>query len=382
MSHPSTYAAPSIDEKPTYFSRFGGLWADQSNAPQLIDQKLADGVMTAAEAELFRTWVRQGYVVLKDAVPHDVIDLLLADCRRFWSGEDPRLRAVTEGSAQHVSPNPTLWATPGCRLLDVYFYSVAARRVMFAAPIARFLHLLFERDILAFQSLSFEQGSQQGMHQDTAYVVVSSPLEMAASWIALEDVQPGAGALRYYEGSHRLPEFCFSGEHKYWDPQRDGPAQHDQFARGLHTNAEAMGLPIREFQARKGDVLLWHADLAHGGCPITHANPKVSRRSLVTHYCPYNVAPNYFQAAPDHRARLRFAKGCYYSSWDYLAAEPLPSEQPTTPAHEAPRSLYPATPLSRARRVYQRIKPILRPVVPAFARTAGRTLIHALTRRG
>ena len=64
------------------------------------------------------------------------------------------------------------------------------------------------------------------MHQDTAYVVTSSPLELAAAWIALEDVTPGSGELMYYRGSHRLPEYAFAGERKHWDAERDGEAPH------------------------------------------------------------------------------------------------------------------------------------------------------------
>ena len=70
--------------------------------------------------------------------------------------------------------------------------------------------MIFDDSPLLFQSLSFEKGSQQGMHQDTAYIVVDSPLELAASWIALQDVEPGSGELMYYEGSHRLPEYLSS----------------------------------------------------------------------------------------------------------------------------------------------------------------------------
>ena len=360
-------AVPEGSTNAAYFSRFGGFWIDRSDAVRVLEEKLASGWLTAAEALLFREWHRQGYVVLEKAVAPDVIDQINADCRRFWSGQDPRLRAVESGSGKHVPPTPALWATPGCRLLDIYFYSAAAREAIFSAPIVRFLNLLFERDLLAFQSLTFEQGSQQGIHQDTAYVVVSSPLEMAASWIALEDVQPGAGELSYYEGSHRLPEFLFGETRREWNPEIDGPEQHAQFSLDLHTNAKKMGLPLRQFGAKKGDVLIWHADLAHGGAAITHVNPQVTRRSLVTHYCPYDVEPRYFQAAPNHRARTRFAKNCYYGSWDYLAADRLPaSSAPTT----EPRSSI----LSPVDHVFEKIKPVLEPFLPAFVRAAGNRL--------
>jgi hypothetical protein len=42
------------------------------------------------------------------------------------------------------------------------------------------------------------------------------------------------------------------------------------------------GLQPKYFLARKGDVLFWHANLFHGGSPIS--NPDSSRRALVCHY--------------------------------------------------------------------------------------------------
>ena len=34
-------------------------------------------------------------------------------------------------------------------------------------------------------------------------------MELIASWIALEDVQPGSGELMYVPGSHRFEVFIF-----------------------------------------------------------------------------------------------------------------------------------------------------------------------------
>lgn len=71
---------------------------------------------------------------------------------------------------------------------------------------------MFERPAVGFQSLYFRWGSQQAVHQDTAFVKVSSPMEFAASWIALEDIKSGSGELEYYIGSHRLDDYCFTGD--------------------------------------------------------------------------------------------------------------------------------------------------------------------------
>ncbi|MBD2774698.1 phytanoyl-CoA dioxygenase family protein [Iningainema tapete] len=160
------------------------------------------------------------------------------------------------------------------------------------------------------------------MHQDPAYVVLSSPTKMAASWIALEDIEAGSGELIYYEGSHRIEEFLFKGIYKHWDGE--DIEMHHEYLKTLHTKCQQMNLALKKFQPKKGDVLIWAVDLVHGGSEITHPNPNVTRRSLVTHYCPYDVNPNYFRFISDNRVKVKFKEGCYYSSYHYKMSNSIP----------------------------------------------------------
>jgi phytanoyl-CoA hydroxylase len=149
------------------------------------------------------------------------------------------------------------------------------------------------------------------MHQDTAFVVTMSPLELAASWIALEDIRPGSGELMYLDGSHRLPEYLFSGKYKHWNPKRDGDEQQAEWQDLMSRNAELMRLEKQTFLPKKGDVLIWSADLAHGGSPVS--NPSLTRKSLVGHYCPNRVEPFDFKIHPERRGKARFDGGLYAS---------------------------------------------------------------------
>ena len=297
-----------------YHSCFGGLWTDMADAHEEVKAKLSAGIITDEERQLLDFWIDKGYVIIPNAVPHDVIDQINSDVEKVWNDLDIRVNAQ---SANYGSAplNPSKRHEPGYRILDFYALYPANLKAIFADKIRRFIEIIFERDILAFQSLSFERGTQQAMHQDPAYVVLSSPMEMVATWIALEDIEPGSGELIYYEGSHRIEDFLFNGIHKHWD---GGDLKiHFNFMESLHKKSEAMNLPLNKFKPKKGDVLIWAADLVHGGSEITHPNPNITRRSLVTHYCPNNVNPNYFSYLPEHRIKLKFKKGCYYSSSHY-----------------------------------------------------------------
>lgn len=105
------------------------------------------------------------------------------------------------------------------------------------------------------------------------------PSHLAAAWIALEDVHIDSGPLFYYPGSHTIGKFnfgngiFFNGQSTY-DP--------NDFAKYLDDTCQKAGLEKKTLLIKKGDVLLWHAALAHGGDEIR--NPALTRKSFVCHY--------------------------------------------------------------------------------------------------
>ena len=66
---------------------------------------------------------------------------------------------------------------------------------MTSQKVMEFLAAIFDGRPEAFQGLTFVwNGSQQAIHKDTAYVKIdTSPMHLAATWLALEDIQPGTG---------------------------------------------------------------------------------------------------------------------------------------------------------------------------------------------
>jgi ectoine hydroxylase-related dioxygenase (phytanoyl-CoA dioxygenase family) len=172
----------------------------------------------------------------------------------------------------------------------------------------RFIKLIFERPVLAHQSLFFFKGSQQPIHQDTAFVRISSPMELVASWTALEDVQPGSGELVYYPKSHEFPEFLFEGKYKWAPPGSD---ELNLYYEHLNACAEARSIPKTKLRVKKGDVVIWSADFAHGGGEIE--DPSKSRLSIAVHFCPINDYPMYLHYMK-RRNIVRAGDGIFYWS--------------------------------------------------------------------
>ena len=301
-------------EVPQFRSRFGGLWTDLNNAIQLIDGKLELGMINEKESQLLRFFVENGYVVLRAAVDTEKIDKFNQDIEALATNPPPEawVSCVEGGQplARRMLPGDTEEAHKSMKLLDVYTYMQSARDVIFAPETMRFVKLVFERPVLAHQSLSFFKGTQQPLHQDTVFVRVSSPMELVASWTALEDIQPGSGELVYYPKSHEFPEFLFEGKYKWLTPS--SLAEMGRYDDHLNACAESRNIQKTKFRAKKGDVLIWSADFAHGGGEID--DPTKTRLSIAAHYCPINAYPMYvhYDGATD---TIKAGDGIYYRSW-------------------------------------------------------------------
>lgn len=293
-----------------YHSRFGGLWTDRLDAARRLEERRAAGALGDAQVETLANWMRDGVWILPGAVAPETIERLNQDIEELWRGREPLARVELDGRYLALAPE---LRREHAKLVDLYARSRAALEIALAEPIRNFLGLVFEHEPLLFQSLSFERGSEQPIHQDTAYVVVTPPLAMVAAWVALEDVREGSGELAYYPGSHRLREYTFHGV-RNWNRERDGIDAQRRYQEWLPNELDAQGFVRRHFRPRRGDVLFWNADLAHGGERIRV--PAFTRKSLVCHYCPIDAQPYYFSYRPERRQRVAHV-GSWYASAQY-----------------------------------------------------------------
>ncbi len=282
-------------------SRFGGLWTDQANALDLVDGKLDLGMINAQQADTLREWIRDGYVILKGALPSQMVEGARAELDKAYSGGFPDVVFDCDYHAPKISTFRSYHRDLPTKALDLHWQSQATRDAIFAPKILEFLYLVFQRRPMATQTLGFFRGSAQGGHQDAAYVSYSNYMHFAASWIALEDVTPGAGELFYYPGSQKLPDYLYPGENKnIIDTQRRNPQLNISSFITEHVNmlpdlCARRGIEQQRFTAKAGDVLIWSADLVHGGSPISS---DATRKSMVTHYCPKELVPLYFEDGP------------------------------------------------------------------------------------
>ena len=61
-----------------------------------------------------------------------------------------------------------------------------------------------------------------------------------------------------------------------------GPKSYDAYEKMIEQKIEETPIPKKILRAQPGDVLIWHANLFHGGEP--HPNKNKTRKSMVFHY--------------------------------------------------------------------------------------------------
>jgi hypothetical protein len=186
-------------------------------------------------------------------------------------------RALCDAAVADTEP---YFARGATRVQDAWYRSAAVRELAVWPPMRELLRAAYGRDPFPFQTLNFRRGSTQALHADTIHFSSQPERFMCGVWIALEDVRPEAGPLVYHPGSHKLP--IMTMREAGVNSGRPAPEDYGRhFEPRFAERIAATGLPRHEGLLRKGEALVWAANLAHGGSPIL--DPDSTRRSLVVH---------------------------------------------------------------------------------------------------
>ena len=113
---------------------------------------------------------------------------------------------------------------------------------------------------------------------------------MCGVWVALEDVKVDSGPLFYYPKSHKLP--YINSRDLGISSMQIKNEKHPQkfFEKHWCQSINKFQLQKKLFIPKKGEVLIWHANLIHGGEKINTKG--ITRWSQVTHYFFHNCAYN------------------------------------------------------------------------------------------
>jgi len=170
----------------------------------------------------------------------------------------------------------------GGKLMFVIHHSEIIKNIGNDPKLVEFLSFLIDGQAKLFQSINFINGSQQKTHSDSIHMTTYPLGGLLGVWIALEDVDKNNGALHYIPGSHKLPYFLNSDYDNEGTAFKIGKKSYVAYEDFLAEKVKELGLKKEIFRAKKGDLLIWHANILHGGEP--HLDKSRTRKSLVYHY--------------------------------------------------------------------------------------------------
>lgn len=167
------------------------------------------------------------------------------------------------------------------RVQDAWKHDADVKAIAANADVLSLLSRLYGRRAFPFQTLNFPVGTQQPAHSDAVHFSSQPERFMCGVWVAFEDIHPDAGPLEYYPGSHRWPILTnvLVGRRGWGQPLASAQTP---FEDAWSAMVAAAGLAPERFMARKGQALIWAANLLHGGS--RQADPTRTRWSQVTHY--------------------------------------------------------------------------------------------------
>ena len=159
------------------------------------------------------------------------------------------------------------------------------------------LEELFGRRPKPFQTLNFPVGTEQAVHSDSVHFNSEPFGLMCGVWVALEDISHDQGPLVYFPQSHKLPEI--TSEATGFDPTSEN---YQRLVLYWEEQIKEKSYQRKLGIIKKGQAIVWHANLLHGGSPQT--DKAKTRNSQVTHY--------YFEGAKPWRQLQSLAGKEYF----------------------------------------------------------------------
>ena len=216
----------------------------------------------ATKAALLR-WPEDGYVILRGLFNSEEVNAINAEVDRL----------ITD---KVVDFNFT-----GRKIMFAFHHSEILRKYVHDRRILDVMDLLLNKKVKVFQSINFLTGSEQAAHSDSIHMTTHPLGYMTAAWIALEEMTPDNGPLIYHPGSHKLP-YLLNGSYDHGGNRFViGDDAYARYEEAVDRSIEEGHFERKELLAQPGDVLIWHANLLHGGKRMT--TPGASRKSMVIH---------------------------------------------------------------------------------------------------
>lgn len=280
----------------TLLAKLAEPWPDDEVPP--LDRQ----TITPA-GQLEAAWVENGAVILPRFIPDD----LIAAYRQEWLDVNVPTgkRVVFADGTEMVAQGTGDWRPGGWPDCTPYMRHQALLDLCCWGPLQDVLQRLIGQPMGVHLNLTGWVSTQRDWHQDGYLNPDSNRDHYAAVWIALDDIGPNCGPFQWVPGSHRrwppirqdrMLAMLRPDERDHTWPKHSERILSPMFAELYGGDVEAHA---SSFQARTGDVLIWHARTLHRGSPPR--DPNALRPALIAHYSGVSSRPDMPAAAVQHR---------------------------------------------------------------------------------
>jgi len=204
---------------------------------------------------LFDKYEENGFVVLENAIPSEIVDKYLrlyenehGDSVEGW-GRDEKYADYQE--IRDILCHPTI-----AKAFDGIEISAA-------------LHI----------EMTMQKSTECCWHKDSLLQDKYAASTYIGAFVCLEDIDADSGPFEVIPGSHKWDHLIPLLTREKVETGQDGEQYMEDL---LLAEAEKLGADIFTFLGKKGDVLLWHSQLAHRGA---QANGRQRRKTIIGHYC-------------------------------------------------------------------------------------------------
>lgn len=275
-----TNASPTLENARYTISSPTGTSID---IPQSYDP-LTDIFTQLTDPDKIRQYyIENGFIVRRKVIPEELCDRVRDAFKREVKNNTGSFYRQASGLAEKhkfTDYHYMLNAVMNVQDLDNRKFGTfksLGLKILTHRNIRSILNILMRSEAIVAQTMYFEGNPATWPHQDKDYLDATQPGAMVAAWVAIEDIQPGAGRFYVYPKSHKL-DIEKLGKHLNIMLDKDA------YIRLVKDTLNKNDLECYAPALKKGDVMFWHGKTIHGSLSTTQ--PQFSRSSFTAHYMP------------------------------------------------------------------------------------------------
>jgi ectoine hydroxylase-related dioxygenase (phytanoyl-CoA dioxygenase family) len=213
----------------------------------------------------------EGYCVVDLGLSQKKINEIIKTVNNLSKSKDVKLNP----KIYHYNKSP--------RIIEGWKKSKTIKELALNKKILKLLNFLYRKKPIPINTINFIKGSDQPLHSDYIHFSSSPHKYLTAAWVALEDTNSNNGPLMVVPRSHKLDII----DYRFFNiptprSMNELSKYYKVYEKYIMQLVKEKKLTIKPILMKKGQALIWAANLLHGGTKIVNKNS--TRYSQVTHY--------------------------------------------------------------------------------------------------